>query len=106
VQVKVTLPEQLELTQARGRMNYRQGGNGVINFDPVTLPPGGEEIYEVRAKALRAAEVMFNVELMARQLTSGLPVRSQQRTTLHDDLRRPVTPAGAQQPQPAPGAAQ
>jgi uncharacterized repeat protein (TIGR01451 family) len=98
VRIKVLLPEQLDLTWAKGRMPYSQEAGRAVMFEGVTLPPRGEEIYEVRAKANRAADAIFRVELTAKQLTAG-PVISQQHTTLHDDHRAPAPPP---QP-PAPG---
>lgn len=98
VQIAAFLPEQLELTQVRSRMKYQQEGK-VIRFEPIELPPRAEEVYEVRARANRAAEVVFRVELTSEHLPAG-PVRSEQRTTLYDDPRTP-TPSTQLQPPPA-----
>jgi uncharacterized repeat protein (TIGR01451 family) len=84
VRIAVTLPQQLELSQATGPAQHRQFGQRVF-FDPVTVAPGAEARYRVEVKARRAGDARFRVELTADQLTSGA-VQQEESTTIFSSL--------------------
>jgi uncharacterized repeat protein (TIGR01451 family) len=92
VVVTATAPAQMEVIGARGLVPHHQSGQRVT-FDPITLQPGKEVVYEVSVKALRAGDARFRVELTADQLPAG-PVLGEESTTIYDPNLAPVTPSG------------
>jgi uncharacterized repeat protein (TIGR01451 family) len=91
VRIHATVPQQLDLFQAMGPSPHRIAGQ-VVNFEPLSIPAGGEARYRVEVKALQPGSVRFRVDLTADQLTTG-PVIQEESTTIHDKL-----PATAQTP--------
>jgi uncharacterized repeat protein (TIGR01451 family) len=80
VVVQAVVPEQMEVRGAEGPAAYKQEGQQVT-FEPITLQPREEKVYEIRVKALRAGDVRFRVDLSADQLPAG-PVRREESTTI------------------------
>ena len=80
--VRATVPEQLEVKGATGPSAFRREGRQVI-FEPITLQPRDEKLYEVSVKALRPGDVRFKVDLGADQLTAG-PVHREESTTIYN----------------------
>ena len=58
--ITLPVPEQLELLEATGTDNHKEGAK--IVFAPVTVRPGGETRYEIAVRALRAGDVRFRVD--------------------------------------------
>ena len=54
-----------------------------VVFEPITLQPRDEKVYEVLVKALRPGDVRFRVDLTADQLTAG-PVHREESTTIYN----------------------
>ena len=84
IRVKAIIPDEMDLTRARGPTDHRLIGKSgkIILFDPLpTLAPGARAEYEVYVKALKAGEARFKVQWTADQLTSG-PVDQQENTTI------------------------
>ena len=80
--VRATVPEQMDVQGATGPSAFRREGRQVV-FEPITLQPRDEKVYEVSVKAVRAGDVRFTVDLTADQLTAG-PVHREESTTIYN----------------------
>ena len=63
-------------------------------MEPITIEPNRDAAYEVFVKANKAGDLRFKVDMTADQLTSGLPVRREEATTVFSEPRN-----GSGQPQ-------
>jgi uncharacterized repeat protein (TIGR01451 family) len=80
VRPTVTLPSELAFLKAQPLMHKADGQK--VAFDPVTLPAGGEAVYQVSARAIRATvAARVEAELAADVLTAGA-VRRQEVTAI------------------------
>jgi uncharacterized repeat protein (TIGR01451 family) len=89
VVVTAFVPEQMEVTGAGGPSAFRRDGQKVV-FEPTTLQPRQEVVYEISVRALRPGDVRFKVEVSADQLTAG-PVHREESTTIYNPN---IPPAG------------
>jgi len=84
VRIIAMIPAEMEVVSARGP-SKEQTLAQQVSFEPIpSLAPRAEGRYEITVKALRAAEVRFQVELTSDQLTAG-PVKRQQSTHIFGD---------------------
>jgi uncharacterized repeat protein (TIGR01451 family) len=82
VQMTVTLPEALQMVNAKGPTNGRQQGQQVV-FEPLAALNAKSEVrYEITVKALREGEVKCRAELRSEAL-GDRPVIREQSTTIH-----------------------
>jgi uncharacterized repeat protein (TIGR01451 family) len=93
VVVTALVPEQMEMTGAKGPMSFRQEGRTVV-FEPITIQPKQEVGFEVTVKALKAGDVRFKVDVSADQLPAG-PVHREESTTIYDPNTGPLRPQPA-----------
>jgi uncharacterized repeat protein (TIGR01451 family) len=81
VRPTLTLPPELAFLKGQPLMHKADGPR--VAFDPVTLPSGGEAVYQISARAIRAAAAArVEAELAADVYTSGQPVRRHEVTAI------------------------
>jgi uncharacterized repeat protein (TIGR01451 family) len=90
--IAATIPEHMEMQGAQGPTKFGQEGQRLV-FEPLAnLPAGGQAAYVVDVLPKRAgADVIFKVEMAAKELTAG-PVRREVHSNVYEDpmRRRPV----------------
>jgi len=87
VRPTVTLPPELVYLKALPLMHKADGPR--VAFEPVTVPAGGEAVYQISARAIRATvAARVEAELAADAYTSG-PVRKQEVTAIGGSGPRP-----------------
>jgi uncharacterized repeat protein (TIGR01451 family) len=91
VTLTVIVPDEMQVTEAKGASAARTEGQRV-NFEGLaTLAPGGEAVYTVAVKALRPGRALrVSVELKSAELGADNPVRVEETTTIYSD--QPVPP--------------
>jgi uncharacterized repeat protein (TIGR01451 family) len=87
VVIKADVPPELTVTDVKTpiNINYSQKGQ-LVTFQPIDIEPGREVRYEVIAKANKAGDVRFKVDMTADQLTSGA-VHREESTNIFNELR-------------------
>jgi hypothetical protein len=58
----------MEVTSAKGPTGHRKEGGQVIFRQLASLPRGGEAVFEINLKALRAGVMKCRAEIRAKQL--------------------------------------
>jgi len=83
LRVKVLVPPQMKFDSARGPAQFTAEGN-TVTFEPIALKPGRDNAkkYEVVVTAKKEGDVRFRVEITARELTTGAPLRQETSTTI------------------------
>jgi uncharacterized repeat protein (TIGR01451 family) len=82
VQMTVTLPEAVQLVNAKGPTNHKQHGQQIIFEPQPALQPQTETRYQIDVKAVREGEVKCRAELRADAL-GDRPVIREQSTTIY-----------------------
>ena len=71
VRVSLETPNQLDIVRASGEADHEKFAN-TITFNPVSIPAGGGDLFQVGAKAIRpGVHVRTQILLDADQLPSG-----------------------------------
>lgn len=93
LRLEATAPEQLEIVRAAGPADSSLQG-ARLTFDPLSVRPGAEARYTIRARGERPGDARFKVDLTADQLPAG-PVHEEESTTVYaPDAAAPPIGAG------------
>jgi uncharacterized repeat protein (TIGR01451 family) len=84
LKVTATVPAQLQVTDTQGP-GKATAQEGRVSYEAVTLKAGEEVRYRIYARALKAGDVRFRVDVEAKELTAG-PLREEESTTIFEDV--------------------
>ncbi len=66
VQIKAHIPVEIEVTQADGPSKHKTEGQ-ILSFESMTLQPQAEARFVIHAKAIKAGDIRFKVDLTAKE---------------------------------------
>jgi uncharacterized repeat protein (TIGR01451 family) len=90
VLVKLTVPDELTVTEVKPQANAKIDGS-VVTFGPLdTLAPGAEVVWTLAAAAQRPGDVRLRATLTADQLKTG-PMTCEESTHIHGDTPPAMT---------------